>query len=379
MGKCRTAAPTLCGWHQFRIVAVSADGCNSGGDDACHHPHFRSVLDPRSFGRGRQASAQDDIAKFYRGRTVNAVVGYGPGSTFELYLRMLTRHIGKHIPGNPERRPPAHAGRGLAQGHQLPRGGSAQGWLGVRDDQPGQYHRASDRPEEFPLRPAHLCLAGEPQLGDLHLRLLGQGSAHASTISRSARSWSVRPGRRRAPPSMRECSVRCVGLKFKVVPGYAHAERHPACLRARRNRRFLRTARLRAQDRLLGPVQIRPHGGGGADGARKARELAHIPNAYEFAKSEADRQLFQLIFGPWSYGRPLYAPPGTEPAKVAALRAAPWRPRSRTRPISPKPRRSTWRLQPIPPETIAKLVDQILRTPAPVVEHARQVLGVANR
>jgi len=47
------------------------------------------------------AETTDDVAKFYRGKTVNAVVGYGPGSTFELYLRILTRHIGRHIPGNP--------------------------------------------------------------------------------------------------------------------------------------------------------------------------------------------------------------------------------------------------------------------------------------
>ena len=30
--------------------------------------------------------AQDDAAKFYKGKTVQAIVGYGPGSTFELYL-----------------------------------------------------------------------------------------------------------------------------------------------------------------------------------------------------------------------------------------------------------------------------------------------------
>src|SRR6478672_8040651 len=48
-----------------------------------------------------QAWAQDDVAKFYKGRNVQAIVGYGPGSTFELYLRVLTRYIGKHIPGNP--------------------------------------------------------------------------------------------------------------------------------------------------------------------------------------------------------------------------------------------------------------------------------------
>src|SRR5688572_5636839 len=48
-----------------------------------------------------QAAAQDEVAKFYKGRNVQAVVGYAPGSTFELYLRLVTRHIGKHIPGNP--------------------------------------------------------------------------------------------------------------------------------------------------------------------------------------------------------------------------------------------------------------------------------------
>jgi hypothetical protein len=29
------------------------------------------------------------------------VVGYTPGSTFELYLRMFVRHLGRHVPGNP--------------------------------------------------------------------------------------------------------------------------------------------------------------------------------------------------------------------------------------------------------------------------------------
>ena len=37
---------------------------------------------------GARRDAQDDVAKFYKGKTVKAVVGYGPGSTFELYLRI---------------------------------------------------------------------------------------------------------------------------------------------------------------------------------------------------------------------------------------------------------------------------------------------------
>src|SRR5882757_7255311 len=48
------------------------------------------------------ADAQtDNVAAFYRGRSVQAVVGYTPGSTFELYLRTLSRHLGRHVPGAP--------------------------------------------------------------------------------------------------------------------------------------------------------------------------------------------------------------------------------------------------------------------------------------
>ena len=44
---------------------------------------------------------QAQVAGFYRGRTVQAIVGYTPGSTFEIYLRAFIRHFGRHVPGNP--------------------------------------------------------------------------------------------------------------------------------------------------------------------------------------------------------------------------------------------------------------------------------------
>src|SRR5882672_5173670 len=43
----------------------------------------------------------DAISDFYRGRTVNLVIGYPPGGGYDLYARTLARHIGRHIPGNP--------------------------------------------------------------------------------------------------------------------------------------------------------------------------------------------------------------------------------------------------------------------------------------
>ena len=38
---------------------------------------------------------------FYKGRTVQVIVGFSPGGGYDLYARVLARHLGKHIPGNP--------------------------------------------------------------------------------------------------------------------------------------------------------------------------------------------------------------------------------------------------------------------------------------
>ena len=38
---------------------------------------------------------------FYKGRTIRLVVATTPGGGFDAYSRMLARHMGKHIPGNP--------------------------------------------------------------------------------------------------------------------------------------------------------------------------------------------------------------------------------------------------------------------------------------
>src|SRR5262245_15215205 len=41
------------------------------------------------------------VADFYRGKTVNVLIGVGVGGEYDLQARLVARHIGKHIPGNP--------------------------------------------------------------------------------------------------------------------------------------------------------------------------------------------------------------------------------------------------------------------------------------
>ena len=45
-----------------------------------------------------QALCADD---FYKGKTVRVIVGGTAGGGFDVYTRAMTRHMGKHIPGNP--------------------------------------------------------------------------------------------------------------------------------------------------------------------------------------------------------------------------------------------------------------------------------------
>jgi tripartite-type tricarboxylate transporter receptor subunit TctC len=47
------------------------------------------------------AFAADDAASFYKGRTVTIDIGYSTGGGYDLYARVLARHLGDHIPGKP--------------------------------------------------------------------------------------------------------------------------------------------------------------------------------------------------------------------------------------------------------------------------------------
>ena len=47
------------------------------------------------------AAAQSQEADFYRGKQITLVIGLGAGETYDLYARLLARHLSKHIPGEP--------------------------------------------------------------------------------------------------------------------------------------------------------------------------------------------------------------------------------------------------------------------------------------
>src|SRR5262249_50278113 len=80
---------------------------------------------------GAAASAQTP-AEFFHGKTIDLYIAYSAGGAYDLYARMISRHIGKHIPGNPTVVPKNMEGAGglrLANflANAAPRDGTALG------------------------------------------------------------------------------------------------------------------------------------------------------------------------------------------------------------------------------------------------------------
>src|SRR5258708_30419018 len=72
---------------------------------------------------------------FYRGKTVNVIVGNAAGGGYDLYARLLARHMGRYIPGEPNivvRNMPGAGGMALSNYiySQAPRDGLTIGMMG---------------------------------------------------------------------------------------------------------------------------------------------------------------------------------------------------------------------------------------------------------
>jgi hypothetical protein len=62
----------------------------------------RSVIHTVSFALCAVVGTAPAVAQdFYKGRTLTIVVGFSTGGGFDVNARLLARHIGRHIPGNP--------------------------------------------------------------------------------------------------------------------------------------------------------------------------------------------------------------------------------------------------------------------------------------
>jgi tripartite-type tricarboxylate transporter receptor subunit TctC len=48
-----------------------------------------------------EQAAAEGVAEFYKGKAITMIVGSEAGGGYDVYARLLARHLGKHVPGNP--------------------------------------------------------------------------------------------------------------------------------------------------------------------------------------------------------------------------------------------------------------------------------------
>ncbi len=63
--------------------------------------HSTPVLAAQAAAPAKSAFDEKAVADFYRGKAVRIVVGFSAGGGYDAYSRLIARHLGKYIPGNP--------------------------------------------------------------------------------------------------------------------------------------------------------------------------------------------------------------------------------------------------------------------------------------
>ena len=323
-----------------------------------------------------QASAQEP-SLFYKGKTVQAIIGYPAGSTFETYMRTFIRHVGKHIPGNP-----------TVIIQQMPGAGSltATSYLANVAPKDGTVFGMPN-----PVNTIEPLLDPERTKFDARtFNWIGNLNTEVSTCSFWAKDIKTIDDLRKreiivgssgpASGSTIDAVIMAslLNIKIKVVTGYPvllaiklAAERGEVdgfcgLLVSALKTDFVSEWK---SGRIAIPLQM---------GLAKHPDIPDVPNAYDLVSDEADRQLFRMIFGPWAFGRPIFAPPGTPADKVAILRKA-FQDTLADSEFIAEAEKINLEINPTSGENINAIIDGILKTPEPVISRARQLLGVDKR
>ena len=272
----------------------------------------------------------DTVADFYRGKLIKVVVGFASGGGYDVYARLLARHFGKYIPGNPSLVVQNMPGAGGLRAANFvyaaaPKDGTTIGTfsrdmalLAVLGANAG----VQFDPQKF------TWIGSSSSFVDDAYVLVVRGDAPATSIAQARRpdgpplvlagSASGAPGND-VPMILRDT----IGLNAKVVGG--HPDSSTMFLAMERGEvngrtvdlstlRTFRAAWLQPGSSMHVLVQF----------ARKTRhpELLDIPTARELAPTDDALALVELAELPYAMARPFSAPPEVPQDLAQALRAA---------------------------------------------------------
>jgi tripartite-type tricarboxylate transporter receptor subunit TctC len=321
-----------------------------------------------------QPARAQNAADFYRGKTLNLIVGYSPGGGYDTYARILARHLGKHVPGNPaivvQNMPGAGSLKLANYLYQVaPKDGATI----------GTFSRG---------------MAMEPLIGGLNTQFdatkftwLGSGTNETSVFV----AWHTSPvktwndlitktftvggeGSGSDPDIYALLLKNAFGVKLKLITGYPGTaeiaialERGEVDTRASWSWTSLKTLKpdWLAQKKINMPVQL---------SLTQGADLKDVPLITEFATNDAQRQMLKLILSRQEMARPFAAPPGIPEDRKAALRKAfddAWADPDLLADMKARGQE----VNPVSGPALDAMMRELYATPKDVVEQTRRAIG----
>ena len=326
------------------------------------------------------ALAQDSVAQFYKGRQITVVVGSSAGGGYDIYARLLARHMGKHIPGNPSMivadMPGAGSNAAIAHIYNVaakdgtfigaPQNSAIMDALfdvslgnarRLRHDATKLIHIGSATTDHY------VCIAR----ADAPIKTFKQALTEEFLIGASQPGTSTRDY-----PAMLNNTT---GAKIKQVSGYPGTreitlaieknEVHGLCgfswssLQAQKPD-WIKSGFIRVivQEHDKGNPEINKMG---------------VPLAVDFATSPENRKIMELIYSSETFGRPYLMAPDVPADRVAALRKA-FLETMAHKELLAESQRIGLAIDPISGEDLQKLAADIFATPLPFVEKVKDAL-----
>jgi tripartite-type tricarboxylate transporter receptor subunit TctC len=278
-------------------------------------PMLGSIMAPLS-------ARADEIEDFYRGRNLIVMVGVGAGGEYDLQMRLVARHIGKHIPGKPATIAQNMVGAtGLLMANYLanvaPKDGSV---IALVQNGLPSYQAMGGTAVEFDVRK----FGWIGNTTDSPNVLNSWHTTNIKTIEEAMQRELVVGSPGTATTSYIYPSVMnaLIGTKFKIVSGYPGGndvnlamEKGEVGGRGSNSWASWKSGHAHwiEEKKIHILVQV---------ALKRAPDLPDVPLAQDLAGKPEDRALIDFLLTPQDMGRPFFSPPEVPPERVATLRDA---------------------------------------------------------
>jgi tripartite-type tricarboxylate transporter receptor subunit TctC len=265
----------------------------------------------------------DAVSDFFAHKTVTLIAGFPPGGGYDTYVRVLARHFGRFIPGNPSVVPSNMPGAGSmnAANHIYKDEPSNGTVLGMFASSVVMEPLLGNKAAQF--EPVKFSWIGSMSQ-DVAYCGVWQTPGAALTFDEVMQKETIFGGGAPAAITYQHPLIlkNVLGAKIRMIPGYAgtrdidlamhRGEVNGVC--------GLFASSIKAQflddvksGKLKLVIQM---------GSRKSTEFGDIPSVFDYAKTDDDRAVLELFFKSLVLGRPVAGPPGIPQDHLMALRTA---------------------------------------------------------